>query len=113
MHCRVIAGSANNQLGGRDDADRLRASGILYAPDFVINVGGGLHLYGLEQLSWDRPTLDRHLAGIGETLAEIFALADSSGISTLEAAERVGAARLHRSASLRGGPVAGVTTAGS
>jgi hypothetical protein len=28
----------------------------------VINVGGGLHLYGLEQLDWDLSTPDRQLA---------------------------------------------------
>jgi leucine dehydrogenase len=94
LRCRIVAGSANNQLEAAEDAERLRAAGILYAPDYVINVGGGLHLYGLEQLGWDRPTLDRNLEGIGETLAEIFATADQEGITTVAAAERIGARRL-------------------
>ena len=94
LRCRVVAGSANNQLATADDAERLCDAGILYAPDYVINVGGGLHLYGLEQLGWDRTTLDRHLEGIGETLAEIYAIAERSGITTVAAAERIGAERL-------------------
>ena len=96
LRCRVVAGSANNQLGSADDAERLRVAGILYAPDYVINVGGGLHLYGLEQLGWDRGTLERHLAGIGETLAEIFAISDRDGITTVAAAEQIGSERLAR-----------------
>jgi leucine dehydrogenase len=94
LRCRIVAGSANNQLASTQDAERLRAADILYAPDYVINVGGGLHLYGLEQLGWDRPTLDLNLKGIGETLAEIFAIADEDGITTVAAAERMGAQRL-------------------
>jgi leucine dehydrogenase len=94
LRCRIVVGSANNQLASVEDAEQLRAAGILYAPDYVINVGGGLHLYGLEQLGWDRPTLDRKLEGIGETLAEIFAIADQNGITTVAAAERIGARRL-------------------
>ena len=45
-------------------------------------------------LGWDRTTLDRHLEGIGETLAEIYAIAEESEITTVAAAERIGAERL-------------------
>jgi glutamate dehydrogenase/leucine dehydrogenase len=38
---RIVAGGANNQLEDPDrDAPALRAAGIVYAPDFVINAGG-------------------------------------------------------------------------
>jgi glutamate dehydrogenase/leucine dehydrogenase len=94
LRCRIVAGSANNQLATREDAERLRVAGILYAPDYVINVGGGLHLYGLEQLGWDRSTLDRNLERIGETLTAILTIAEQDGITTVEAAERIGAERL-------------------
>jgi leucine dehydrogenase len=36
----IIAGGANNQLARREDGERLRERGILYAPDYVINAGG-------------------------------------------------------------------------
>jgi|SRR5579859_7314737 len=36
----VIAGAANNQLARAQDGEGLRAAGILYAPDYVINAGG-------------------------------------------------------------------------
>ena len=44
LACRVVAGCANNQLAQPDDADRLHARGILYAPDYVINAGGATAL---------------------------------------------------------------------
>jgi leucine dehydrogenase len=47
LRCRVVAGGANNQLATADDGERLRARGILYAPDYVINGGGALHGIGL------------------------------------------------------------------
>lgn len=94
LRCRVVAGAANNQLGTPEDGERLRARGILYAPDFVINAGGAMHGIGLEQLGWDEAELDRRVEGIGETLARIFATADAEGITTDEAAERLAAERL-------------------
>ena len=94
LRCRVVAGAANNQLATPDDADRLRAAGILYAPDYVINGGGALHGIGLESLGWDSERLEREVAGIADTLTRIYAEADAEGVSTDAAAERVAAERL-------------------
>jgi leucine dehydrogenase len=94
LRCRIVAGSANNQLGEPDDAERLRAAGILYAPDYVINAGGVLQLLGLEDLGWDEAALERNLAGIGDTLTHIFTEAAAEGITTAAAAERLAARRL-------------------
>jgi leucine dehydrogenase len=94
LRCRIVAGGANNQLATPADGERLRAAGILYAPDFVINGGGALHGIGLEQLGWDVAELDRRVQGIGETLARIFETADAEEITTDEAAERLAAERL-------------------
>ena len=73
LRCRIVAGSANNQLAEPADAERLQAAGILYAPDYVINAGGVLQLLGLEALGWDEDELERNLAGIGGTLRELYA----------------------------------------
>jgi leucine dehydrogenase len=40
MRCRVIAGSANNQLSEPSMARALEARGVLFVPDFVANMGG-------------------------------------------------------------------------
>ncbi|MEZ5330931.1 MAG: hypothetical protein R2991_02505 [Thermoanaerobaculia bacterium] len=61
LECRVVAGSANNQLATPEDAARLHRAGILYAPDYVIN-GGGALTFGLLAL---------HRAEAGEELARL------------------------------------------
>ena len=65
LRCRVVAGAANNQLAAPVDADRLAAAGILYAPDYVVNAGGVLHLAGYERLGWTPDEMATRLAGIG------------------------------------------------
>ncbi len=94
LRCRIVAGAANNVLVAPEDGERLQAAGILYAPDFVINAGGAVHLIGYEGLGWDSDRVAAGLVGIGTTLAQIFAESDSLGISTERAAERVAEARL-------------------
>jgi glutamate dehydrogenase/leucine dehydrogenase len=94
LRCRIVAGAANNQLGVAEDGERLRAAGILFAPDFVINAGGVIHLGGYETLGWDDATMAARLEAIGDTLLEIFERADREGISTAAAADRMARARV-------------------
>jgi leucine dehydrogenase len=94
LRCRIVAGSANNQLAEPATAEMLHARGILYAPDYVINAGGAIAIVGLEQLGWSRSELDAALAGIGETLLEIYERADARGISTAAAADILADERL-------------------
>lgn len=94
LACRVVAGSANNQLAEPADGDRLAGAGILYAPDYVINAGGVIHLAGYETLGWDEPTMASALEGIGRTLGGLFVQADEEGISTATAADQLALARI-------------------
>jgi leucine dehydrogenase len=94
LRCRIVAGSANNQLAEPADAERLRDAGILYAPDFVVNAGGVIQLIGLEDLTWDEDELERNLAGIGDTLRQLYRDADAKGITPEAAAERLAAERV-------------------
>jgi leucine dehydrogenase len=87
LRCRIVAGSANNQLAEPEAAEMLHARRILYAPDYVINAGGAIAIVGLEQLGWSTSELDTALARIGETLRQIYERADSRGISTASAAD--------------------------
>lgn len=46
MRCRIIAGSANNQLRDeQEDGDLLMQKKIMYAPDYLINAGGLISCY--------------------------------------------------------------------
>lgn len=94
LACRAVAGCANNQLSEPEDADRLQERGILYAPDYVVNAGGIIQLIGLEDESWNEAQLEERLAGIGETLRQLFAEAAAEGVTPAAAADRLVRRRL-------------------
>ncbi len=97
LACRVVAGAANNQLATPKDAERLHDAGVLYAPDYVINAGGVIHLAGYETLGWDDAEMALRLAAIGGVLADVFAAAEREGITTESAARRIAFARIEAS----------------
>jgi leucine dehydrogenase len=94
LRCAVVAGSANNQLAQAEAADALRARGILYAPDYVINAGGAIGVAGIEQLGWSDSEVDSALAAIADTLREVYGRSEALGISTAAAADQIAAERL-------------------
>jgi glutamate dehydrogenase/leucine dehydrogenase len=94
LRCRIVAGSANNQLAAPDVAEAIHARGILYAPDYVVNGGGVIGVIGTEELGWSAPELDAALAEVGDRLTEIYRRSDADGISTAAAADQLVAERL-------------------
>jgi len=90
LRCRIVGGSANNQLSEPADSKRLHERGILYAPDFIINAGGVIQLVGLEDRGWDEDELQRNLRSVGDTLREIF----GRGGDPADAAEQLAAERI-------------------
>ena len=94
LRCRIVAGSANNQLATPEDAQRLHDRGILYAPDYAVNAGGVIQLLGLEDHGWDEAELELNLATIGDTLRQLFLDADEAGITPAAAAGRLAAQRI-------------------
>jgi len=94
LRCRVVAGAANNQLATPEDADRLAAAGILYAPDYVVNAGGVLHLAGYERLGWTPEQMSARLAGIGDTLRDVFEVAERDGVTPEAAAHGLALRRI-------------------
>lgn len=95
--CKAIAGAANNPLTGPTVADVLAERGIVYAPDFVSNGGGAIHLVGYEVLAWPTETVQERLRGIGETLREVFRDARDKGVSTEQAARDLARRRIEGS----------------
>ncbi len=96
LRCRAVAGAANNQLGEPQDAESLRARGILYAPDFVINAGGAVGITGQESLGWPPERARQEVLRIGATLESVYALAEAQGITTDAAARRIAEQALAR-----------------
>jgi len=98
LECAAICGAANNQLATPEDAARLRAREIVYAPDYVANAGGVIWLAGYETLGWDDAHMRARLAGIEQTLDDVFASAAADGITTADAADRLARARIEAAA---------------
>ncbi len=95
LHCQVIAGAANNQLAEDRVADLLAARGVLWAPDFVVNAGGLINI-AHELGGYDPARARRRVRGIGDTLREIFEVADSATVTPLTAAMELARRRLTR-----------------
>jgi leucine dehydrogenase len=94
----AVVGSANNQLATAQDAQRIHDSGVLYAPDYVVNAGGVINI-AHERGGYDRARADEHIRGIFDTVLRVLDLAETEGITTAAAADllaerRIEAARM-------------------
>lgn len=94
LKCRVVVGAANNQLGEPEDAEGLVARGILYAPDYVVNIGGAMAITGMEAMGWSPAQADKEVMGVRASLKKVLELADAEGITTESAARRIAEERL-------------------
>ncbi|MFH1219322.1 MAG: Glu/Leu/Phe/Val dehydrogenase dimerization domain-containing protein [Candidatus Eisenbacteria bacterium] len=95
LKCRVVAGSANNQLAEERHGAELHKRGILYAPDYIIN-GGGLINVAEEIPGYDRERAMRKTASIRDVLLKVLDSARENAIPTYEAADRFAEARIEK-----------------
>jgi leucine dehydrogenase len=95
LKCRAVAGGANNQLADAKDAECLQARNILYAPDYVVNVGGAMFLLGVETQGWTQERVEQEVVeSVRRALREVFELAATEGIPTDAAARQIAGQRL-------------------
>ncbi len=99
LKAAIVAGSANNQLAEDADGDRLTERGILYAPDYVINAGGVIHIHH-EGLTYDHSKTFAHVAEIGTVLRDIYRRADTRGVTTGQAADTLAEERFAKDGTL-------------
>jgi leucine dehydrogenase len=93
LRCAVICGSANNQLVDDGLADRLADRRILYAPDYVANAGGLMHVY-MEVRGFGEDEATRLVLGIETTMERVLAIAAERGTTPLRAAAELARGRL-------------------
>ena len=93
LKVQIIAGGANNQLAENRHGDLLEQRGILYAPDYVINGGGVINVYG-ELHRWPVERAKKKAGEIYETLLRIFEIAKQEKIPTYRAADRLAEQRI-------------------
>jgi leucine dehydrogenase len=100
LRVEIVAGSANNVLAEPRHGLGLHERGILYAPDYVINAGGLINVYG-ELQGWNRDQAMRKSGDIYDTLIRLFALSAEEGIPTYQAADRIAERRIEEIGRLR------------
>ena len=99
LQCKIVCGSANNQLATEQDGDLLAQRGILYAPDYIVNAGGALwSIDGASPDGFNRQRAYATVARIYENTLKLIAIAREQSISTARAADvlaeqRIAAAR--------------------
>ena len=111
LRCRIVAGSANNQLASQEHGEALAELGILYAPDYVINAGGLINVAD-ELRGYDRARAMARVEGIYRALRAVFLLATQERISTSRAADRFAEDRIDRIGRLRSYWVPGRSASG-
>lgn len=100
LRCKVVAGSANNQLAEERHGAELDKRGILYAPDYIINSGGLINV-AEEIHGYDSQRAMRKTASIRDVLLEILVSARVNGIPAFEAADRFAEERIQRVGTVR------------
>lgn len=96
LKCRIVCGSANNQLKEEKHGDLLQQKGIFYAPDYVANGGGAI--YDADRLSGNgivnKERARAKVARIYRRMEELIKIAKRDRVSTAKAADILAEERL-------------------
>jgi len=94
IKAKVIAGAANNQLANEDIHSKiLKEQGIVYAPDFLINAGGIINVYG-ELEDYGKQEVMRKTENIYNTTIEILENSKANNMTTNESAMNIAKSRI-------------------
>lgn len=93
LRCQIVCGSANNQLAQEGLDKPLASRGIIYAPDFIVNAGGLIHVFNElrarrgDEAPEGAPTVD-------STIERVLAVAAERSVTPLQAARDLAQERL-------------------
>ena len=88
IQAKVIAGAANNQLAEEvKHGKRLQERGIVYAPDFLINAGGIINVFG-EIVKYSPGEALRRTENIYNTTLDILQMAQKQNLTSIQAAKK-------------------------
>lgn len=94
LKCAIVAGGANNQLKNETvHGKQLLEKGIVYAPDFLINSGGIINVYG-EIAGYDKQAAMKKAEYIYEVTQEVLKISSEQKISSQVAAMQVAQRRI-------------------
>jgi leucine dehydrogenase len=96
LKCQIVAGAANNILSDYDKHGKmLLEKGILYAPDYAINAGGVINVYGEFEGYNERRSYSR-VNHIYDILQDIFKRSEDEQIPTMDAADILAEERIRQ-----------------
>jgi leucine dehydrogenase len=93
LKTKIIAGAANNQLAHAQYGTLLLERDILYAPDFLINAGGLIHV----AVVYDHGTIEKSVElinNIYHTVYDIYERSQHENLATNQIAEKIARDRL-------------------
>lgn len=102
LKCRIICGSANNQLKEERHGEILEQKGIVYAPDYIANAGGTIFdtdRLGVGGVSYERGK--EKVSRIYQNMERVFEIAERDGIATYLAADRMAEERIRQIAQVK------------
>lgn len=102
MQCKIICGSANNQLAEEHHGELLEKKGMVYAPDYITNAGGTI--YDTDRLGSGSVSHERgkqKVSRIYESIQRVFEIADRDDIPTYFAADRMAEERIRKIAEVK------------
>jgi leucine dehydrogenase len=88
IKAKLVCGGANNQLRNEADGDALRARGIIYAPDYVVNSGGIINVVA-EYMDETTEQVRTRVQQIAGRLLTVLAKADQDRLPTNVVADRI------------------------
>jgi leucine dehydrogenase len=94
IKAKAVCGLANNQLAEPRHGEVLRARGITYVPDYVVNAGG---MMGAAAMIYSTPTREastQRILGLHDTILAILARADAEQRSSADVADEMARARI-------------------
>jgi len=102
LKCKVICGSANNQLKEERHGELLEKKGMVYAPDYIANAGGTI--YDTDRLGSGGVNNERgkeKVSRIYDNMEKVFEIADRDNIPTYLAADRMAEERIRQVAQVK------------
>lgn len=100
---KILAGGANNPLGGESVAQILQDRNILYAPDFLINAGGIIMVASeMEEVGFDEA--QRRTEKIYDRTLEVLRFAKENSMLPWGAARHLALERIKEAKTSGGGP---------
>ncbi len=102
LKCKIVSGSANNQLAENKHGDILQKRGILYVPDYIINAGGVINVAAeFEPSGYSKEKSTEKVEALYDVVTQVIETSKKENIPTYKAADRIAEGRINLLAGVR------------